>query len=170
MKYIKILVVVAIIILVVTTVVVEAQQHQQLPGIIKNGFRLCQDGMGESIINPTFRIPWSEVLEPSGNVEVTSSRTKSVLEVQSAVPIDPVPKASAKSASELKKELGQEKVASKNCPNGWVPSFGECPPEKWDPWGREKRPYQFREIVGIKLDKGVGNYGSPTFKANSTDP
>ena len=185
MRFVLKILFVVVFVLVVPALV--QAQHQQLPGIIKNGFRLCQDGMGESVIDPTVRIPWSEVLELSGGTANKSVQTVSVPigTVKSVVPIDPVPatkpavsvptgmvqdpvpKASVKSASELKKDLGQAKIATKNCPNGWVPSFGDCPPEKWDPWGREKRPYQFRDIVGVKLDKGVGNYGSPTFKFES---
>lgn len=169
MKYIKILVVVTVLVLA-ATVVVQAQQHQQLPGIIKNGFKLCQDGMGESVINPKVRIPWSEVLELSGNAEVKSVpassraliKTKTVSAVsvpietvQSAVPIDPVPKESAKnepkSAAELNKEYKKFKAAAK-CRHG-QDSTGEC----WEPWAKSLPPAAVYRIdhPGVRLSQGL---------------
>jgi hypothetical protein len=139
-------------------------QHKWMPGMIYNGYILCQDGMGRLAANPSaLGIPWEQVVGGQNrNTKVTPS-------INAMPPKNPVSKDIAvvssvsagstetKSAADLKAEL--KLTDNKNCPPGWVPAFGECPKEKWNPWDREKAPYHLRgPIVPYRFSRPQNKY------------
>jgi len=112
-KYILI----AVAVVWVLGVSISEAQQQWLPGMLKDGYVLCQDGMGRSVVNPNApAIAWSEVVGKSARTKsaladqvalstATKPASSAPVETVRTVPIDDsVEKSPAKGKSVLTKE------------------------------------------------------------------
>jgi hypothetical protein len=148
---------------------VSAQDQRWLPGMICEGYRLDTNGRGISVLNPADTKPWPEVLKGLGQSIVNAkagsikSATKpaqanqvSSIAISKPAPANPV-------SSEVVKVVPIKQVAIKasarKCPNGWIPTFGECSRDFYDSSDGDKPPYWHRKDLGdakgIKLSHGV---------------
>jgi hypothetical protein len=169
---------IAVVFVWALAVSISEAQEKWLPGMLKDGYVLCQDGMGRSVVNPSApAIAWSEVVGKSGQ-RVTVAKSvpagsmpKSLESPVKEVPVNPVSadQSVAKSLATSKPpaDFQQFELASRNCPNGWVPSFGKCPDEKWEPYARSAPPTAVTrtEHLGYKLDSGLGKTGIVIFSS-----